>query len=793
MDGLYYYKLVSDYAEDVTKNCKLSINELDHNFKTLKDNDIARAEFDRENKVLILTRNNNEKLYADLKDVTYNLEIDKECGENGVTLTFTYDGADGRETVVIENVITVDYLKSLVKKETKVITDGTLKGEGNIDSPLGIRGTEKTGMYSPVIGLIDITCGKQLPTEAKLGARYLTKEYINDYGYLYNGSGLAKIEMKLKRDCRGWRIPTKADWDVLLNSIEPCQYRNHNSAKCHIELGKYAGKFLKSECGWLGQPDCECTITKPQTGCTDPLNDGADSYVGECNEYNGSTATTTNGCGHNCNCHSNDLNQYSGWNRCNGNDGNGTSMMPSDKCETPEGVDRYGFGILPSGLAMLDVYGRPQPSYFKEKGLFWTSSHINGDYDQDVYVKDFEWNKGGVLQAAECPNPYYSLRLVKDYDGKNYFGAEYIDGVLYETILHAESGQIWLATNYASKEGLTEYKAGGLTPDVVDVNNGEVVEKRKEFFINEWNGYYWEKKLLKEGDTIVIENPCFDNMYGTVTEVNWTDSEGNVHTIEVGIPKAAQHNMEYRVYTSDVTCDKELINTDDLVVERVINIIVPMIEAEREERIKADEELNEKIDAETSARTEADEIINERIDEEISARTAADEEIMEALTEEQEERILADEQLWEALSEEVSARTAADEELWEALNEEISARTAADEELDAKISAETEARIAADEELDAKISAETEARIAADEELDAKISAETEARIAADEALNEKIDNEIERAIAREDEIEGQLIDTSEEYTIHAIGGLELKLKNGETISIGFDGDYGII
>ena len=81
-----------------------------------------------------------------------------------------------------------------------------------------------------------------------------------------------KIQQKMAIDRRGWRVPSKADWDALLNSIEPCEYRNHTSAKCHVELGKYAGKFLKSECGWCNQPQCECSSIKPTSGC-EPYSD----------------------------------------------------------------------------------------------------------------------------------------------------------------------------------------------------------------------------------------------------------------------------------------------------------------------------------------------------------------------------------------------------------------------------------------------------------------------------------------------------------------------------------------
>ena len=78
-ESLFFYKLISPYVDeqgkpvDVTKNCKLTINEIDSNFLTLKDYDIKKAEFIRDDKTLVLTRNNGEKLIVVLNDVTYNL------------------------------------------------------------------------------------------------------------------------------------------------------------------------------------------------------------------------------------------------------------------------------------------------------------------------------------------------------------------------------------------------------------------------------------------------------------------------------------------------------------------------------------------------------------------------------------------------------------------------------------------------------------------------------------------------------------------------------------------------
>ena len=85
MDGLYYYKLVSPYKEDVTKNCKLTVNEIDHNFFTLKESDIKKAEFVRsEDKTksegnLILTLNKIDEFSGE--NVAWVIPIDLTAEE----------------------------------------------------------------------------------------------------------------------------------------------------------------------------------------------------------------------------------------------------------------------------------------------------------------------------------------------------------------------------------------------------------------------------------------------------------------------------------------------------------------------------------------------------------------------------------------------------------------------------------------------------------------------------------------------------------------------------------------
>ena len=763
MKGLYFYKLNSPYSEDVTKNCKLTINEIDSNFLSLKDEDIASAEFDKKSKSLVLTRNNGEQLIVDLSDVTYDLNVETSCSaDEGASITISYDGADGNKTVTFDHIVTVDNLRSVIGSDllTKVITDGTLKGDGTISSPLGLSGTEKSGMIAPVKGRLDLTKGGKLPEVAKLGTRYITIEYVNDYGYLYNGEALAKITESLEKEGKGWRVPTKADFDVLLNSIEPCDYQNHNSAKCHIDLGLVAGKYLKTECGWLGEPDCECTSTAPMTGCSvqDQVSSEDTDYVeGEQNIE--------------------------------------ITDEPNLNPESYQGVDKYGMGILPSGNAILDAFNRPQANYFKEKSFFWTSTHVHGDIDQDVYVKVFDWNKTTVSQAAECPSPYYSVRLVKDYDGSNYFDSEYIDGVLYKTILFPKSRQVWLATNYAKNEG---FETSGV-PMITDVNNGEVLEKRKALFVNEWNGEYWEKRALNEGETVVVENPCFDSEGDQVRTVCWLDQEGVKHCVDVTIPKETQSNVEYRVYTTD-GCNKELVNTDDIVVERIVNIMTPMIEDERNERVKGDEQLWSALEQEAAARTEVDNQQWDAINAEADARTEVDNQQWDAIKAESDARTEVDNQQWEAINQEAEARKHVDNELWNAINQEAEARTEVDDDQWAAINQEIGRATAAEEALDAKINAEIERAEAAEEALEEAILEEGAKREEEDEKLNVKIEDERKRAEAAEKALHDADQNTSKDYVLSVKANGEYNLvidsndgDNAKAIRIKIDGNYGEI
>lgn len=761
MKGLYYYKLQSPYENDVTKNCKLTINEIDHNFLTLKDSDIKSAEFVRETKQLVLTRNDGDTLVVDLSDVTYDMQASLTPTESGSTLTMSFDGKDGPKSLTISNVVTADKLMDMVGKNvlTKVVTDGTLRGNGTVDNPLGLNGVERTGMLAPAITQYDLTDGTtKLPDVARLGTRYITIENVSDYGYLYNIAGVNRIAEDIEAEGNGWRVPTKADWDALLNSIEPCEYRNHNSAKCHVELGKNAGKYLKSECGWEGQPECECTVTKPLTSCTDTI-EGNDDELGIVDDDEMDT--------------------------------------PTPNPQSPYGVDKYGMCVLPAGAAILDGHDMPQPDGFKDYAIFWTSSHVYNDADQDYYVKHFSWKNSGVMQEAECADAYYSVRLVKDYDGANYFDTEYIDGIPYKTILFPESGQVWLASNYAKKEG---FIYGVSTPEVTDVNKGEIPTQRKAIFLNEWNGEYWEKRQLNEGDTIVIENPVITDNAETEKQFCWLKEDGTKECVTVVIPPASQYNTEYRVYTED-GCSQVLVNTDDIVLERVLEIVVPIIEKNHQEAQEGLDELKAALSIEETNRVNADMDLRQRIDNEVVRAQEAEAGLSTKIDEETARATAAEDALQQAVEDEKARAEGVEAELQQAISNETQRATSEEARIEAKFDAAISGITATEDALNDKIDAEINRAKEAEAALQSQIEEETNRAVAREDEIQKALEDEVERAKAREDEIDGQLLDASQTYVLKVAAeagknNMELPSKDGNaehSVKITFDGNFGEI
>lgn len=616
--GLFFYKLVSPYKEDVTKNCKLTVNEVDSNLLNLKDEDIANGEFDKKTNTLKLTRNNGDVIGVDLASLMNNgITLDDyhfagtgncsgDCTDkNSVGFKYTttekddkgnpiekkfkieFSDVDGKLWITdsdnnkhLIGTFETDKTKKAEKIEDKylkeVITDGSVLGNGKNGDPVRLNPTEKSGYYSPAKTLIDTRNdkGSGLPVNPCKGDRYVTLSCGTNAGRLYTMNGVKEIEAKLKA---GWRIPTKQDWDNMLNAIEPCQYQNHNDIHCHVQLGKLAGKQLKST---------QCWTTTPTSGTPSD-----DAYL-----YDDKVAV--------------------------------------EKPISPEGTDKYGFNAFAGGYG---VDKNEDIIKFNKEAKYWTSSQTIKGEGFDYYVKLFQYNKSGVIQVTECPEHFLSLRLVKDFNGSNNYGAENIGGNTYKTVL---------LPSLNTEHGFTVWTATNINEDVTDENELEYSEFYKDcagckptYILHEWDGTMWTHKVMVEGDTIVIHDP--------ITKDDFVDSE-------------------YRIV------DGKLINTNQQAYNNIlekttplINLVKSALETETEERKNADEVLkaetdnleNKLTDVRKDVESVSEYVINETdnlkdaLANEVNKRLEGDKNITDALNAEKERALQLEEELRGKLAE----------------------------------------------------------------------------------------------------------------------------------------------
>ena len=667
LSGVTYFKLRSDIPGDYTKNCGLLGDEIDKNFYFLRSTDIKTGYTVDENnrKYLVLERINCGKdVKIDITDEdSYNHNFRVEDGY----IYVRYPGGeedpirDGNGQIGDGNPV-----RFLVEGEdVRIVTDASINGDGSYKNPIGLDLAYHTGTYAPADFFADLTCcGETINQfEDKIGHGHaiVTKENASRFGALYTYWQAKKLNEALEKEGRGWRLPTKEDWAMLLNwAEEEDKYRNHDTDRSG-NLGCVAGSRLKSTVLWDGKTN----------------------------------------------------------------------------------RDDFGFSIYPVGICPENFNTREPEDYgftgLYKTSIFWTSSEKDGE----VYVRKFSYGHNDVYQGTESPACRFSIRLVRDIK-EDFDIAESAEilGKYVPTILTTDGKQQWTDINidlteyedYNPKEvtvpdawkdintnvsAVSYYVLCATTEgyDYFFINDWDVpstatpvtVEEIPEnptadsdpyikyeymihidmvteakFYYNAWDGNRWHKKVMREGESVVLIGE---------------DADTSCDTAATPYVTSANTNHEWRVFFNPQTGLDELIDT---------------VEALKREFAKELNEINDKISGLTDDLASLSGTVADIAEDFESGLTSA---------------FTAIEELREGLDEEISARTIADEELRGAI-----------ESLDVALSAETAERIAADEELWDALSAETAERIAADEELLEGLSAETSERIAADENLQEQID-----------------------------------------------------
>ena len=642
MNAITYFKLNSPYEGDITKNCALTGSEVDNNFFTLEGRDVKSVEL-KDGKIVVNLMN-GDKLTTE--------NITEDCVKG---LTIDFDEVNGILTVTQNGITqTITGFATNYNVGDAISVDGTLVGNGLAKSPVGISPVTKTGQYRPVKKIVRIVDGEKLPRMPFVfpGDRYLTVENINDYGYLYNYEGLKKIACRLKEVGSPWRIPSKQDWDDMLNAIEPCQeFRNHNDARSNKFLGKFAGKFLKSKDYWK-KADCN--------SC-DPCC-GDDEHT--CIDYSDTPCGEECSCGRHIPCHPDYCGEY------------GTCHHRHKK--DSRGLDKYGFRVVPAGYANE----AKDYMYFKERAYFWTAT--NHEY-RDAYIKAFAYDKTNVLQDIFASDNYLSVRLIKSFNGDNFNEREDILGDSYSTVLmpSLEHGKaIWTSVNISLADCGCDCCCKYVLP-----NDGQGMEYSKKYFINEWTGKEWLRKELADGESVVVINEVVSQQETTNDGCHCgchTDEDETVYNTNY---------TEYRVVKG------ELVDVARLIYDNIMQVIQPHLDQLDNQVEDLTERLNAEIERSTQKDAEHDSAIN-MLGERMDAAEANIQTLTEGLAQEKAEREAKDAELEQAIADEAAAREAKDTELEAAIQAEAEAREQKDAELEQAIADEAAAREQKDAELE---------------------------------------------------------------------------------------------
>ncbi len=238
--GIYYFKLNPEYflhrgvGEDEQKSCGLLGTEIDSNFHFLSGYDIKDVEV--EDGILKIYRVNDE--FEPIE-----VDISQEIGNP----SFEYDPETGELKIYYPDGTSAVTSGFITDASFSVSTDQTLNGSGSKYNPLRLSPVEKTGQYAPVGKKMVIDDDNPMPTTAACGDRILTEETVNPFGLLYPYSAVEKIQSYLTANNSDWRIPTREDWDEMLNALET----DEDERKHHLDSGspckgEEAGRLLKS-------------------------------------------------------------------------------------------------------------------------------------------------------------------------------------------------------------------------------------------------------------------------------------------------------------------------------------------------------------------------------------------------------------------------------------------------------------------------------------------------------------------------------------------------------------------
>lgn len=678
--GITYYRLISNYENDYTKECSLTGAEIDGNFHFLRGYDIKGVLFDKNTNTLSLERVNGELIKLDGFDLELGLNFDGSYFDeetNDLHLVI-----NGSETVI--KAIQIPYL-------TTVYSDDTINGDGTLASPLKLSGTLMTGFYQPSFALVDLTVeGTEMPKDVEIGDIYITKEYISPYGLLYSFEGVKAIMDYLKEEKNGWRVPTTEEYGNMLNWLEECEDRGHNNEKlAKYPIGKRAALGIKAK----------RTSNKVYDNPWDIVEDDMEIS----NIY-------------------------------------GFSALPAGYISNSKTKTHNGFGEE-AVFWTSSVHGDMTNAYARKLRIYdnGVTNDIQAFYNFHSVrlVKDIKYPVSDVEVINGVPYKTEFIPYIDDEGNKGTlawtkYNVTFNNLIEEGKALPIENDKVfnevhWFINAWTGKGW---EKRELLDNSVVILKDGPDGSNDEEWILlnNEW---------VKRTDiyTEIIEGNITDKFYEALDKEKEERIKAdellqkNIDTEEEERKNAdalLQHHLDAEI--------ENRIKEDEKIREE--------IKSEEDARKDADSILQDNIDAEETERKESDAKLQENIEKEAVIRKEEDDKLHNAIKTESDERKEVVKELNDKIDAEVEKLEKADTELDEKIKAEAELRKAEDDKLDAAIKKEANDRDDADDNIMAELVKEAKIRKENDEKLQSNIDEEAKLRDDADKALQANIDEE---------------------------------------------------
>ena len=680
-NGITYYKLYpgfrKDDYQDYTKNCGLLGTDIDNNFYFLRGYDIYSVEYNKDNDILTITRVDGEEITVE-KEGHPKFEYDKDTGT--ITITYTDGFVDTVDGFMID---------------TKLASDATLKGNGSKYNPIGLSPIERTGTYAPAQKLVDITETMEMPEGKGKGYRIVTKEKIDYFGRLYPYAAVEMIDEALKEKGSEWHIPTKEEWDDLLNSLECAEDRNHSGMTIDKYYGRIAGSGIKSANLW-----------KEYTP-----KDGEISTAGE--------------------------------------DIYGLSVYPLGNVPPRNAImddvdhDAEGFSKLSEfWTSTLDEVGTPYVKVFAYNNAGVRSEKLGKDAKLSIrLVKDYDYtnyNEYENILGLNYPTTLVygkrdDYKYVKIWTSVNVFDSDsMLSGVTSDEWSEASDTESGRRIVYFINEwdGTKWYKKAMSEGDSVVIINGEDKDGN-EIYNHEWRVYKDGKEdILKDTYQVIMDDTTkiVKELSASTVEIEKNLNELSSTTVDV------KEKLISEIARVDGRIDDEIDKRASEVTR-----LDERIDNEESKRAEEVTRLDERIDTEETRRAEEDGKLHTRIDNEENKRAEEVSRLDERIDNEETKRAEEDTKLNARIENEEITRAKEDARLGSRIDTEEAKREEEDEKLGTRIDDETKERIEEDARLDALISVEAIKR----QEEEAKRAEE-------DKKLHDKIDNEIADRIAND-------------------------------------------